>query len=258
MRILRRILITVVAALAVIFVTVYGIGVASTFWVVKKAPFARIVPIDLKDKSVSGTPGTKLSYVGYEFEVPWNDLDETQTKLYPTNKPEKTRVDLHFRSGLRMLVSAIPTREWANTFVTEFKVPPQKAEAAIKSDYSFTKNLYELTPDKMHYWALSPNVHTREAFWLMIKSVVLSNSAASGIFNLQNQSFRGFQQGNPQTRSGGILVHLYSDDGSVEMIFSQKDYKNSTGITQPEINRIVQSMRKAPQNESTAPRIAQK
>ncbi len=258
MRLLRRILITVVVTLSVVFVGVYGVGVASSFYMAKKSPFARIVSTDLQDKSVSDAPGTKLSFIGYEFEVPWSDLDETQTRLYPKDKPEKCKVDLHFRSGLRLLVTAVPPREWANILVTEFKVPSQRAEAAIKSDYSFVSGLYELTPDRMHYWALSPDVHTRETFWLTIKSVVLSSSAASGIFNLQNQSSKGFQQGNPQARPYGIVVHLYSDDGSVEMIFVQKDYKSSAGVTQSEINRIVQSLRKATQKKSTAPRTAQK
>ena len=231
LRVLRRILITIVATLAVILVAGYGIVVASSFNAARKAPFARIVPTDLKDKSVSQAPGTKFSYIGYEFEVPWSDLDETQTKFYPTDKPDKCKVDLHFRSGLRLLVTAVPPREWAKTFVTEFKTPQQKVDAAIKSDYSFVRNMHEVTPDRMHYWSLSLDVHTREMFWLNVKSVALSNSAASGIFNLENQDYKGFQQGNPQVRQDGIIVSLYSDDGSVEMIFLQKDYKNSAGVT---------------------------
>jgi hypothetical protein len=244
--------------LAVVFVGAYCIEVADSFYAAKKARFARIVPTDLKDKSVSQAPGTKLSYFGYEFEVPWSDLDETQTKLYPAGNPGKCKVDLHFRSGLRLVVTAVPPREWARTFVTEFKTSPQKVDAAIESDYSFVRNIYYVTPDRMHYWSLSPDVHTREMFWLSFKSVVLSNSAASGIFQLQNQNYKGFQQGNPQVRQDGIIVSLYSDEGGIDMIFSQKDYKNSAGVTQPEINRIVQSLRKAPQNEAATPRIAQK
>jgi hypothetical protein len=263
LRILRRILIAIVVMLAVVFLGAYCIEVALSFSAAKKvSPVARIVPADLNDKSVSEAPGTKLSYFGYEFEVPWSDLDETQTKLYPKDKSEKCKVDLHFRSGLRLLVTAVPPREWAKTFVTEFKSPPQKVDAAITSDYSFVRSLYALTPDRVHHWALSPDVHTREEFWLAVKSVALSDPAsASGIFKLQNQSYKGFQQGNPQVRPVGIIVNLYSDDGSVEMIFSQKGYigyKNSAGVTQPEINRSVQSLRKAPQNESTTPGIAQK
>lgn len=258
MRLLRRILITVVVTLVVIFVGVYLTGVALSFYAARKAPPAsRIVPTDLKDKSVSEAPGTKLSYFGYEFEVPWSDLDKTQTKLYPRDKPEKARVAFVFRSGLRLIVTTIDPRSWGDYFVTKLKIPTQNIAAWMKSDYSFDNYLLQFTPEKMHRWALSPRVHAWEGYCLLTKSNMPPKSAKTGIFNVQNQSYKGFQYGNPQVRPDGIVVHFYSDEGSVEMIFSQKDYKSSAGVTQPEINRIVQSLRKTPQNESTAPRIAQ-
>ena len=250
MKLLRRILLTVFITLAVIFVCVQWIApVALSFYAAKKAlPVARVVPSDLKDKSVSETPGKKLSYFGYEFEVPWSDLDETQTKLYPMDKPDKTRVDLRFRSGLRVLVNAIPPRSWSTELSTDFKVPPQRVESSFgESDYSFVKTVYEFTPEKMNHWSLSHRVHDREEFLLLVKSIALPRSAETGIFNLQNRSYKGFQNGNPQVRRDGIIVHLFSDNGSVEMIFLQKDYENPNGVSQPEINRIVQSLRKATQ-----------
>jgi hypothetical protein len=264
-RLLRRILITVVVTLAVVFVGVGWVApVALSFYLVRKAPaVARIVPTDLKDNSVSQGPGTKLSYFGYEFEVPWSDLDEAQTKLYPADKPEKTRVDLHFRSGLRLWVTALPAHEWINDPDGDIRgaviaVASAFGREAVRSDYSFVKAVYEFTPNRMHYWAISPGIHYSEQGVLIIKSIMPLRSADTGIFNLQNRGYEGFQQGNPQVRQDRLAIHLYSDDGSVEMMFLQKDYKNSAGVTQPEINRIVQSLRKAPQNESTAPRIAQK
>jgi hypothetical protein len=42
------------------------------------------------------------------------------------------------------------------------------------------------------------------------------------------------------------------------MIFFQKDYKSSTGVTQPEINRIIQTVHKTTPNAAAAPAIAQK
>ena len=40
------------------------------------------------------------------------------------------------------------------------------------------------------------------------------------------------------------MIDHYSDDGSVELIFSEKNYKIPAGVTQPEINRIIQSLHK--------------
>jgi hypothetical protein len=260
-KLLRRILLTVFITLAVIFVGVQWIAPAAlSFYAVRNAlPVARIVPTDLKDKSVSETPGKKLSYFGYEFDVPWSDLDETQTKLYPNDKPDKTRVDLRFRSGLRVLVSAIPPRSWATELSTDFKVPLQRVESSFgESDYSFVKALYEFTPEKMNHWSLSHRVHDREEFLLLVKSIALPRSAETGIFNLQNRSYKGFQDGNPQVRQDEIIVHLFSEDGSVEMIFLQKDYQNPNGVSQPEINRIVQSLHKATQVGAAASQMAKR
>jgi hypothetical protein len=79
----------------------------------------------------------------------------------------------------------------------------------------------------------------------MINSIALLKSAESGIVTLQNRTYQGFQEGNPLVRQEGIAIHLFSDEGSMEMIFFQKDYKSFTGVTQPEINRIVQSLHKS-------------
>ena len=264
MKLLRRILITVVATLAVVFVGLYWIApVALSFYTAKKVPaVASVVPTELKDKSISDAPGTKLSYFGYEFEVPWNDLDETQNKFYPKDKPEKTMVDLRFRSGLRLRFKSLPAHVWRNDSDCCTKgavriVASVFGQEAVHSNYSFEKAVYGFAPSKMHYWSLSPHVHFSEQGVLVIKSIMPSKAADTGIFNVQNQSYRGFQQGNPQERQDGILLDLYSDEGGIEMIFSQKDYRDPARITQPELNRIIQSLRKAPQTESMTPRIAQ-
>jgi hypothetical protein len=264
-RLLRRILITVVVTFAVIIVGAYWVApVALSFYAARKVPpVARIVPTELKDKSVSQAPGIKLSYFGYEFEIPWNDLDVTQTKLYPKDKPEKTRGDFYFHSGLRLVVKALPAHIWLNdsdrgTQGVVRTVAALFGQEAVRSDYSFEKAVYEFTPSKMHYWALSPRVHYSEQGVLVAKSIMPVKAAETGIFNVQNNSYKGFQQGNPQVRPELILIDLYSEDGGVEMMFSQKDYKNSAGVTQAEINRIVQTLRKAPPNEAATPGIAQK
>jgi hypothetical protein len=199
-----------------------------------------------------------LSYFDYEFEVPWTDLDDSKTKLYPENNPDKNRVVLTFHSGLRLQMTVVPAHEFADEFTKEdFKMSPQKFEAVFgrgtsKSDYQFVKNVYEFTPARMHYWSLSPGVHYREDVVLMIKSIMPAKAAESGIFRIQNQSYKGFQQGNPEVRQNSFLVDLYSDDGGVEFILMQRSSPNPTFVTQPEINRIIQSLHKAPPESAGA------
>jgi hypothetical protein len=257
MRLLGRVLATTVVTLAVIFVCIYWIApIGLSFYEARKAlPVARIVPTELKDHSVSQAPGTKLSYLGYEFEVPWSDLDEAKTALYPKDKPQKTRVVLAFRSGLRVMVTAVPPREFAQLWATDFKTPPQGVEilfgpGSSTSDYTFVRNVYGFTPDKMHYWSLSPRLHAREGMVLLIKSIMPVKAAETGIFYVHNQDYKGFQQGSPEGRRDGVVLDLYSGDDHFEVMFLQKDYLNAAGVTQPEINRLIQSLRRAPSTQA--------
>ena len=116
---------------------------------------------------------------------------------------------------------------------------------AVTSDYNFVKTLYEFTPDTMHHWSISSRTFSRETMLLILKSLAPSKCAETGIFKVQNQSMKGFQQGNAESRDNGVVVNLYSDDGSVQFIFTEKNYNLSARVTQPEINRIIQSLHKA-------------
>ena len=126
MRLLRRILITAAITLAVVFVGVEWIApVALSYYGASKAPaVTRVVPTELTDQTISQASGSQLSYLGYQFEVPWKDPDETQTKLYPTDKP--TRVVLVFRSGLRLTITALPPRELINGVSGDLKTSTWK------------------------------------------------------------------------------------------------------------------------------------
>ena len=120
------------------FVSVEWIApVALSYYGALKAPaVASILPTDLQDHTVSQAPGSRLSYFGYEFEVPWNDLDQTQTKLYPSDNPN--RVVLVFRSGLRVIVTAVPAREWVNDLPAQLRVSPAKLESTLATRCSPT------------------------------------------------------------------------------------------------------------------------
>ena len=265
MRLARRILITIVSAVAAIFVVVrIAAPITLSFYAARKAlPITRVVPAELPDHSISQGAGMRLSYVGYEFEIPWDDLDEAKTQFYPKDKPAKTRAVLAFRSGLRLMVTALSPRGLADGFTSGDlgfgKLTPQAIEVlfghgASASDYTLVNNIYGFTPDKMHHWSLSDRLHYRETILLTIKSIMPGPSAETGIFRVQNQAYKGFQQGNPVKHPKGVIVTLYADDGGAEFIFSGQDYRNPAGVTQPEINRIVQTLHKVEPNSPVARR----
>src|SRR5579863_3989169 len=158
MRIARRILITIAVTLTVLFIGIYWVApVALSLYSSRKAlPITRVVPTQLSDGSVSQAAGAKLSYLAYEFDVPWSDLDESRTTLYPKDKPVKSMARLYFRSGLQLIVVASPPHSMADQMMkTDFKMSPQAFSAvfgqqAADSDYEFMKRVFEFSPDKMH------------------------------------------------------------------------------------------------------------
>ena len=105
MKVLRRILITIV----IIVAALCWIGPAGVLYLAKTAPaVTRVVPTELKDLSISPAPGRKLSYFGYELEVPWSDLDDSQTRV--EDKPNHKFAWICFRSGLKLFVVITPRK----------------------------------------------------------------------------------------------------------------------------------------------------
>lgn len=252
MGIVRRILVTLVAVLTVAFIGICWVApVAMSFYSSSKAiPVTRVLPADLKDNLISQAEGTKLSYLGYDFEVPWSDLDESRTELFPKDKPNKTMARFHFRSGLQLLVFTGPPHSFYDQYTKEIKMVPAGFVAAFgsgatTSDYEFMKQVLEFSPDRIPHWTTTPAIQSRVAVLLLTKSIIPTKFAQTGIFNLRNGAYEGFQEGNPKdprTSKDGLFLSLYSSDGSVEIMISEKDYKASGGVTQAEINRIVQSL----------------
>src|SRR5271167_947648 len=81
----QRILIWLAAVSGVFFIYLFFFGVSAWFVIVEGRrlagqddPSLWITPVALTDLSMSA-PAQKLFYLGYEFEVPWDDLDEKKT-----------------------------------------------------------------------------------------------------------------------------------------------------------------------------------
>lgn len=240
---LLRILATLSALLAVALVTTQWIfPVVASIEAARKPPEnAWLVPRELPDHSIATTPGTKLFYFGYQFEVPWTDVDDSQTKTY------QDMVILTFRSGLRLMFGV--------TSKDSFKKESALMSAFTGysgSDFEEFEELYRLTPDNLHPWVLSPKVHYRETLMLSMKSVLLFPEATTGFFYVRNSTLKGFQQGDPQAwvatyhpRSRSpVLLQLFSDDGQISLTLIQKNDKSPAGVFQADINRIVASLHK--------------
>jgi hypothetical protein len=208
----------------------------------RNVPDIAKTPIPPTDLSISTAPHNKVTYFGYEFELPWDDVDESK---------DKTTGQIHvaaFRSGNAFWFSAFPPKDFVNEVMKSFKLSPQAfrqiyGDAAL-SDYGFNKIMLQMTPSE-----ITPFVSERQAttgqMLLVIKGISIPK-ADSGIFSIQTPEFQGFQFESPQSRPFKIEDYLYSNEGGIDVMFLQKAGGNAPNISQAEINRVIQGIHKVP------------
>src|SRR6267154_2814976 len=119
-------------------------------YLTRKAPVVRVAPAQLSDFSISRSPGRKLSYFGYEFEVPWNDVDEAKSGLIP----DSNKAMIVFQSGNSLSVWHGSPRAFVNSVLSNDKIDPNilrrmYGDEALQSDYALYRTILETTPDKI-------------------------------------------------------------------------------------------------------------
>jgi hypothetical protein len=155
-----------------------------------------------------------------------------------------------FRSGNAILFSTSSPKQMVTTLQNAGKVDLNElqrlyGENAIRSDYALIQRILETTPSKIG--VLTPE---RDAVGssvvLMIKGIMVPGAAESGIFQVRSAHFQGFQYGDPRSRPKLLDVELFADEGGVRFVFSQKVTGTPPPITQSEINRVIQTVRRVP------------
>jgi len=195
---------------------------------------------------MSSAPGLKLSYFGWEFEVPWKDLDAGKTK--PIGKPPWQWQVIGFHSGRCIIFIRRPANQWSKLLFpptdsyTERAYNRRLFGADSSSDYSFAHAMLKATPDQLTPFTFRGK-GARLTLLLMFKSTeVVVHDAKSGIFMIHTSGFRGFQYGNPENSQSRIDDVLYSETGGVEFRFSSCPPKKAP-ISQVDINRVIQTVK---------------
>lgn len=243
----KRILLALVIAGLLCVIYLWFFGAATMFalearYVGWKMPIVRRTPTELPDQSITEAPCQKLNYFGYEFEVPW-EIDEAKSK----QGGEMQLVAL--RSGNSLLVSRIPPKEFVNGFLSMGKADLASLRAlyggeVLQSDYSLKQQILEATPEKVGL--LTPRRKAAgTAMLLVIKGIMMPNGAESGIYRIRAGDLRGFQFGDPRSRPKSIDLEIHNEEGGFGFIFAQRQNGSEPPITQADINRVIQSLRKS-------------
>ena len=228
--------------------TVLAVGAR---YLARKTPVVTLAPAQLIDLSTSQTPGRKLSYFGYEFEVPWADIDDAKSKLIGDNKEL-----IAFQSGNSLSVWHGSPRAFVNSVLSNDKIDPSilrrlYGDEALSSDYALYRTILEATPDKITPFMPRQDAVSRTLL-LIVKGTTLPKGTKSGVFAVSTGEFSGFQFGRPQNQSGEVSVRLFSDSSSLNFIFYQNP-GSATLISQSDINRILRTLHKAASQSVTKP-----
>lgn len=204
----------------------------------KRAPVVKLTPRSLPDSSVSQVKGKTLTYFGYQFEVPWDDVDDSKTKLYPN------RVVLASRSGKAMIFSVGQPREFVQSVLQQGNQDSLRqtyGDVVLRSDYAMWRAVAEATPDKVTLFTPRKDI-VATCMLLVIKGIAAPEESA--IYSVANKDFKGFQWGDPQSLPRHIVADLFADDAGLEFIFAGPGKGKPLGISQAEINRVLQTVHK--------------
>jgi len=231
--------------LLIAFLTVLGnvlgppIGIfVTTRMEARKVPAVNVATRALADYSVSNSPGTTLSYFGYEFEVPWN----TSVK---DKKVGKNLVELKFDSG-QNLIFIVPANQ--NGLLTEMvqdqslnmrNLQPIFGDLTNRSAYDQYGTLLNTTPRSIR--AFGPRSEAvRGVTLLTIKAIAFGPGLESGAFSFDLPGKRGFQIGDPQ-KSKRVDLEVFDSAGHhIEILCGSTN--GNLRFSQSEINRIVMSL----------------
>jgi hypothetical protein len=210
----------------------------------RKLPFVRNIPTELGDLYASPALGQRLSYFGFEFEVPWNDVDKAKSLVIGGNKAV-----IAFRSGNVLMVWRGSPHDFVDTILKTSNIDlgtfqKMYGGEALTSDYNFKRMMLEATPDTITPFVSKTKAVDQEML-LVMKGLSAPRGAESGMFFVSAGQFKGFQFGRPSKALNGFSVELYSATDSLDFIFAPK-INGQTAISQADVNRILQTLHKVP------------
>jgi len=250
----RRILIWLGATVVLAGIYLWFFGVGTVFalemrYVAWKDPAVKRTPVELRDVSVSASGGIKIVFNGYEFEIPWQDVDEEKSKVIKTHKA------IVFHSGNSILIMIATPKEFVNGVLESgFQAESFRkiyGDEPLQSDYAMYRLMLESAPQRVTPFS-SRKSAVGESMMIIMKAICMPSAADSGLYSIRAREFKGFQYGDPQKRPKQIVVDLFADDGGIEFIIFQKTDGTAPIVTQAEINRMIQSVRRCSGDSSCA------
>lgn len=242
LRILAGVAVTIAILLVLTGLFGYQTGMmVETRHMAKQFPVIDKIPVPLTDLSVSQSAGRKFSLPGYTFALPWNEIEESKSKVF------KSRLLIALNSGNAEIATSVPPLDFVKGMESNFDVTRETlrrdfGDHAVRSDYDFNRLILYTTRKQITLtmpWRGSSSI----VMLLMFKGV-MSPDTDVDLYTIQTKELKGFQIGAPARRPKKMLIELYDDEGEIELIFMQRANGPVPPITQAELNFVIQSVRK--------------
>jgi hypothetical protein len=215
----------------------------------REHPRLALVPQPLTDYSVNPADGMTFSRFGYEFEIPWKDVQRIDDREHSGFKDS---VRIVFKSGYVVVFldpNEQPNRVKENlkNFLTGMGA---ESRASVEpylggSNFDLESAILRTTSDHV-----SPSMPRSE----VLRQLILLNQklteteicidedigGKSRVYAVQTRTWRCFEKGEP---ARGTLVDLFDDKDREVQIHVMHETWVKVKTTQADVNRIVQTLR---------------
>lgn len=223
-----------------VFVWFLGMPLEARY-LARRVPVLKQTPVPVRDSAVTNSTGKRIAFCGSEFDVPWNDLDDSKTRAGGNS------MILYFDSGLVALLKCQPPREFVEGVLSSTKFSPETfrrafGDSAAESDYALTRLMLETTPGALTI--RTPHRDEGRIMAMLVLKATATPPADSGMFSIHTEDFDGFQYQDPQARPDWVLMDLFAADRGLEFQFFLKYHGASPRVSQPDLNRIIRTVHK--------------
>jgi hypothetical protein len=117
---------------------------------------------------------------------------------------------------------------------------------AAQTNYALASTILNLTPKRVSFW-MSSREATGTAILMNLKPIYTVN-AETGLFSVRTSRYRGYQHGDPR-RARQVDLAVFDDQDHEFRFFVGSDPGKPITVTQPDINRILDTLRPVPASE---------
>jgi len=205
----------------------------------RQIPIVKSVPAELQDLFINTERGQKLSFMGVAFDIPWDDVDEKKSRIVGS------WALIFLRSGNSIILCVEKPKDFIS-FMSQKEIGSPElftrlyGPNVLDSDYALKKAIFQTTPSDITLF--TPSGKAAGLSSVLIIKAIMPPTTDWAIYNIQTTGMRGFQLGDPIRRPKKMSLELYGDDLEIEINISQAEKGPIPRITQPDLNRIIQSV----------------